>query len=50
MKKEKTEWTKKVAQAKAYILQYGDTQEARHEAAINSEQISSAQWKEAAKK
>jgi len=50
MSEQKTEWSIKVAQAKAYINQYGNTQEARDAAAENSENIDSAQWSEAAKK
>ena len=50
MKKEITVWMMKVALAKAYIEEFGNTQKARHAAAMNSEQISSAQWREAGKK
>ena len=39
----------KVAQAKAYLEQYSDPQEARHQAAQNNEDIDSGQWLEAEK-
>jgi hypothetical protein len=39
----------KVAQARAYIAQYGDTQAARSAADQNGDQIDSQQWREASK-
>ena len=48
MKHEVTIWERKVAQAKAYLEQYGGNEQAAfHQAAKNNEQIDDAQWAEA---
>lgn len=48
MKHEVTIWERKVAQAKAYLEQYGGNEQAAfHQAAKNNEQIDDAQWTEA---